>query len=115
MKVLIIDDEKSPEVFGLKATDVTWVRTYKQAMEALRNNIWNVIYLDHDLGPGKTGYDICKHLMNREASSLPEVIYITSFNAVGRKRMRDILLQVYNECKPSGKPCVFLEISDIKF
>jgi len=83
MKTLLVDDRRTMEV------DVT-ARTYKEAQRVLRTQEFDRLYLDHDLGGRKTGYDLVKwmtlvHIQPRE-------ILLISANPDGKRDMAEWLL-----------------------
>lgn len=62
-------------------------RTYDDALRMLRRYRWDVLYLDHDLGEPRTGYDL---LVQADREGLvPPVVECISWNPVGRKRIED--------------------------
>lgn len=91
-RTLLIDDSRNFKV------DKT-VRTYTTAIEALKEEIWGIVYLDHDLGyyidgDSRTGYDIlCWLELNPQY--LPKKIEIVSLNPSGRERMELVLERLY--------------------
>ncbi len=77
LKSLLVDD-----IRDLHADIIA--RTYKGA-EIIADTIFLYdckILLDHDLGPGKTGYDFINYLI--EISNMPAEVFIVSSNPVGR-------------------------------
>ena len=87
---LLIDDQRD-----LPADRVA--RTYKEGIEALREQHWDLLYLDHDLGdfsgPGGrelTGYDVACWLENN-TQFLPDRIEIVTSNPVGRRNIESAL------------------------
>jgi response regulator of citrate/malate metabolism len=89
MKDLLIDDVRN---FGCCKT----VRTYDEAINALKEEKWDVVYLDHDLGyDPKTGYDILCWL-EQNLQYLPGKIVIVSMNPSGRERMQLVIDKLYN-------------------
>jgi hypothetical protein len=73
------------------APDTIWrtARNYDEAVSLLRNGDVYILCLDHDLGKGKSGYDVAKIII--EESLWPEVIYSQSMNPVGRKNILSML------------------------
>jgi len=73
------------------------VRNYEDCIDILKNNIVYFLSLDHDLGEGKTGYDVAKYLV-QEGIEI-EQINIHSENPVGR----DNIIQLIKRYFPSTK------------
>ena len=108
MKILWIDDMKQPsfynEVFPELATCELLVicRDFNTARVALHSWLinWDRIYIDHDLGGEKTGYDLMCCLEAGQAEADPSdslvplsktgEIHIISNNPVGAQRMYDL-------------------------
>ncbi|MDO4190006.1 MAG: hypothetical protein Q4D29_13560 [Lachnospiraceae bacterium] len=97
MIFIFVDDErKSPftnETFPIKGTTVLTCRTYNSAINTIQHcveqNVPFMLDLDHDLGEEKTGYDICKYLVENEISPIKVVLHTQ--NVVGRMNMRQLL------------------------
>lgn len=83
---LFVDDIRNPP-----NSDWLIARSYDEAITILDTGLISAISLDHDLGEGKTGYDvICwieKKIRTNEWVYLPE-IYIHTSNPVGRQNMQ---------------------------
>ena len=69
--------------------EVRWARDYDEAVTELHRFRYDVICLDHDLGEGPTGYDLCKYIIAKHIYC-PEYRLHTS-NPVGRKNMTELL------------------------
>ena len=69
--------------------EVIWARNYDEAVTELYRFRYDVICLDHDLGEGPTGYDLCKYIIAKHIYC-PEYRIHTS-NSVGRKNMTELL------------------------
>jgi len=78
---LLVDD-----VRDLRVTDLI-ARTYKGAVQVLTALSVNVLYLDHDLGPGKTGYDLLNFIFDPKIRIKPKQIILVTMNPVGRQNM----------------------------
>ena len=102
MKILILDDDLNRhELFKLNYAkhELTHVFTAEAAIDALKNNTFDVVCLDHDLGGMQmvdswgtepTGYDVAKWIaMHPERK--PKLIYIHSYNPDGARNMHNIL------------------------
>jgi hypothetical protein len=84
MKMLLIDDLR---VMTVHRT----ARTYDDGIVALQNGPWDVLYLDHDLGEEKTGYDITNWLEQNPAYQ-PEAVVLVTMNPVGRENIARALV-----------------------
>lgn len=100
MKILILeDDENRMEIFkrNLIGHSITITEKSKEAIEYLKNNKYDYLYLDHDLG-GKvmvasgenTGYEVAKWL-EENPDRKPDHIILHSFNPVGSDNMKKAL------------------------
>lgn len=74
--------------------EVIIARSYDEAIAELGRFRYDVICLDHDLGDGPTGYDLCKYIIAKD-------IYCKEFrihtsNPVGRKNMTELLQRYTN-------------------
>lgn len=83
-RILLIDDLRTLTKPGEIA------RTYADGIKALQNGPWDELYLDHDLGEEKTGYDIMNWL-EANPEYLPGEIKFVTANPVGRKNMEVVL------------------------
>ena len=100
MRILILDDDLCRhKAFNKKfiGHDVKNVETSQETIDALQNENWDCVFLDHDLGgrvyvqSGKnTGYEVAQWLSNHPEKQ-PERIIIHSFNPVGAKNMQSLL------------------------
>jgi hypothetical protein len=92
-KNLWLDDERP-------APDASWevVKTAPEAIVALQQRPYEVISLDHDLGPPSagTGYDVLLYLERRAFNdlSIPETVLLHTANPVGRAKMRAALTSI---------------------
>lgn len=64
-------------------------RTYDDALRMLRRFDYDVLYLDHDLGEPRTGYDLLKQLI--VDGRVPARVECISWNPVGRERIERLL------------------------
>lgn len=90
MKSLLIDDLRCFE-------NVTIARTFDDGLKHLREQKWDVLYLDHDLGEDdefKTGYGIMCWLENNQ-EYLPKNIEFVTSNPIGRMRMKIVKEKLY--------------------
>lgn len=108
-KYLIIDDERTPElVMYMLSRGKVWQSTplkeleevteentfvaknYAEGIKALQEQIWEILFLDHDLGEEKTGYDVVCWLEKNPING-PAIICLTTSNPVGRDRMIQVI------------------------
>lgn len=73
-------------------SDFVPAKTYDEMISLLEQNKGNVeeISLDHDLGETKTGYDVCKYLVENDYWCMNRITIHTA-NAVGAKNMYQLL------------------------
>lgn len=64
-------------------------RDYEDAISKLSKFTFDIICLDHDLGEEKTGYDICKYIIENKIKCKEYRIHTS--NPVGRDNMYAIL------------------------
>jgi hypothetical protein len=93
---LWIDDERQPyKVFTEKVDFVLKASNYQEAIkliESTREQCVNdklYISFDHDLGLGKSGYDIAKYLVEHQIKIAGFTVH--SMNPVGRKNIIQLL------------------------
>lgn len=89
---LYLDDLRTP-----KSGNLYIVRSYQECIDFLQLNKVCFLSLDHDLGEGKTGYDVAKFLV-QEGIEI-EHINIHSANPVGR----DNIVQLIQHYFPSTR------------
>ena len=82
--LLFVDDERKP-------TTSLWrvAKTYEEAISILAEGEIEVLSLDHDLGEGKSGYDVAKWIV--EHNVWPRWINCHSMNPVGKANIRQLL------------------------
>lgn len=66
-------------------------RTYDIALRMLRRYEYATLYLDHDLGEERTGYDLLMVLIRE--NRVPPNVECISWNPVGRQRIASALLK----------------------
>lgn len=99
MKILFLDDDEARHAYfaGLAFKhSVDHVRTAEEAIQALRENQYDLACLDHDLG-GRiyvdpldlegTGYTVAKAMSLDLGMKRPSQVVVHSFNPVGVGRM----------------------------
>ncbi len=86
LKTFLVDDLRD-----IKADSVA--RTYADAVRIAEQLDLSkaVLYLDHDLGEVKTGYDFISYLIAED--NLPKEVLIVSSNPVGRDNIGRALVQ----------------------
>ena len=100
MRILVLDDDKARlELFqrNLIGHLVTCVETAPEAIQQLTEQVFQVVFLDHDLG-GKvfqesgegTGWEVAKWL-SENPTRKPVLTVLHSFNEAGRKNMLALL------------------------
>lgn len=100
MKILILEDDQnriSSFKRVLSAHQVTFTEKAEDCIRELRDNKFDCLFLDHDLGgevyvdsgPG-TGYEVAKWLEEHEDRQ-PNLIFLHSLNSVGVKNMKQAL------------------------
>lgn len=67
--------------------EVVWVRSYEQAVEALRSARFEFATLDYDLGAAETGLDVACHIVGLPVPTRPERIAIHSNHDEGAALM----------------------------
>lgn len=102
MKILFLDDNLIRHAAfcdKFAQHEITSVYTAEEAIECLKNNVYDVASLDHDLGghayvdsfgEEPTGYTVALWLA-ANPDRKPPTIYIHSFNPVGAANMHNIL------------------------
>lgn len=71
-------------------------RSYKEGIKYLESSKWDILYLDHDLGCNKTGYDVMCWLEEHLEFLPNRVVFVTS-NPVGRQRMEQVAGKLYKK------------------
>lgn len=99
MNILILEDS-GERIFKFKEKlighDVTFTKIPKEAIELLKNNTYDYIMLDHDMGetfeqPGEdTGYAVARWL-SENPEKAPRHILIHTMNNVGASAMMLVL------------------------
>jgi CheY-like chemotaxis protein len=99
MNILVLEDNiERQKAFTKKFNENTlvFVETANDAIEKLKSQKWDCLFLDHDLGeetedsnPGN-GYEVAQWLANH-AEHKPNEIIIHSANPVGSTRMKSEL------------------------
>lgn len=87
--LLWIDDIRHIPNNYINEYNTVIARSYNEAIKELHRFRYDIICLDHDLGEEKTGYDVCKYIVEND-------IYCSEFrihtsNPVGRQNMTQLL------------------------
>jgi hypothetical protein len=95
-RALVIDDIRNEDHIGLDTLhptqDILIARNYEMGKQALTHlGPWDILYLDHDLGEGKNGYQIIEwleeQLFNNNLNFLPKELIVISSNPVGIEKI----------------------------
>lgn len=123
MKILVLDDnEQRHESFAQRFSrdcDVTHVRTVTEALEALRDKSYDLVYLDHDLEDYQqsgmygssvelTGLDVARFIarMPEVVGQPPTRVVVHSWNPAGARAMVSTL-------REAGIPTTYEPFQDI--
>lgn len=103
-KVLFLDDNLErhtafKEKFKYPDTNVVYIETVNQAIKELDSTIYDVAFLDHDLG-GKifvkevegTGYEVALYIKKMPPEKRPYQVILHSHNPAGAIRMYNALI-----------------------
>ena len=95
-KLLYVDDIRKPNIirYSTYSYEIIVSRNYDDAINMLNMCKFNAIDLDHDLGEEKTGYDICKYIIENNIKL--DRVYIHTSNPVGRDNMKQLLERYTN-------------------
>ena len=90
-KLLYVDDIRKPNIirYSTYSYEIIVSRNYDDVINMLNICKFNAIDLDHDLGEEKTGYDICKYIIENNIKL--DRVYIHTSNPVGRDNMKQLL------------------------
>ena len=83
MRTLLVDDMRTADVTSIR-------RNYRTACVDAFKNKYDLLYLDHDLGEEKTGYDFIKYCIHHNITF--KEVNIVSSNPVGRDNIGFILV-----------------------
>jgi CheY-like chemotaxis protein len=98
MRILVVDDSKERQkIFtrGLIGNEqVIQAFNYDQAIEALNTNIFDLIFLDHDLdeeAASKSGMEVARYMVEMEEDRRPKKAIIHSLNPSGVENIASVL------------------------
>jgi hypothetical protein len=108
MKILFLDDMESRHIFFLrsfanKKDKFDWAKNAKEAYELLDKNVYDIVFLDHDLaedhyygksGDEDTGEDVAKYISTLPTADMPKYIIIHTLNPHGGNNMESRLKHV---------------------
>lgn len=99
MRVLILDDEPARQLLlGMKWAAHTVVQAWNasEAIHALDAATFDVVSLDHDLGPASRGDGdrVARHIVSMPAHCRPALALVHSANPVGARAMVQTLSRV---------------------
>lgn len=92
--LLYVDDLRNPPNILRQNYNIIICRNYKDTIYELDKRRCRVIDLDHDLGEDKTGYDICKYILQHQI--FLNKVFIHTSNPVGRNNMIQLIQKYYN-------------------
>ncbi len=91
MFALYVDDVRTPHYKMVEGDILVIARNYKRSIQLLEKYEFDIIFLDHDLGEEKTGYDIAvwieEKIMTKKWNKKIPIIKCHSANPVGRERI----------------------------
>lgn len=87
-KYLFIDDIRMPH--KANGYQLYVARSYDEAIYALSQQEFDIISFDHDIGVGKTGYDIAKYIVENSIK-IKEGFFVHSSNPVGKFNIIQLL------------------------
>jgi hypothetical protein len=101
MKILFLDDDldrHSKFTEASAGSEVTFVHSVAQAVEALTTEQFDIAFLDHDLD-GRvfveevegTGTQVAEYIAGMPCETRPRIVIVHSMNPYGAQRMMNIL------------------------
>ena len=101
MKILVLEDnEERIKYFKehlSEGCDLDIVKTSKEAISKLKESLWDIAFLDHDLGDQvyqeskeDTGFEVAQYLSSNP-ERMPAKVIIHSWNAQGALNMKKLL------------------------
>ena len=106
MKILLIDDTRVPSDIKdsessengtyQRYSDLTLVKSAESGIELLKQNQYDVLLLDHDLGEGLTGMDVVSAMEKGEVI-LPSKVRIVTANIIAGPIMLNALKRMQRE------------------
>ncbi len=98
MIILFVDDVRNPDIKMLPSDILIVSRDYENTIKLLDENEFDVVFLDHDLGEEKTGYDVITYLeekifTNQWNKKIPQII-CHSANPVGYAKISSVIKKI---------------------
>lgn len=95
LRILFVDDEEDRyRAFARKKRPqdrLVYVQTVEDALSSLREELFDIVFLDHDLGDGNLeGKDLVKYICAQQMP-LDSIFIIHSMNSVGGMNMKNML------------------------
>ncbi len=88
--ILFVDDIKQPGWYGISMYNVHHATTYEDAKYFMDRNIYDVIYLDHDLGSiSADGSNLLQYYIQLRRQKSFKVVCI-SWNPIGIERIKAV-------------------------
>lgn len=90
-KLLYVDDIRKPNCnnYNIDDIQIDIAVSYTDAIDKIKSTKYDGIDLDHDLGQSKTGYDICKYIVDNNIY-FKNILLHTS-NPIGKQNMFELL------------------------
>jgi hypothetical protein len=103
MRILLIDDKKTPQELGYDVERIA--RDFNQGIAALVEGGWDLLLLDHDLadftGPGgeeRKGWHVLRWLARPENRQyIPAKVKCVSHNPEGIRDIEDAMRKLYSD------------------
>lgn len=110
MMILIVDDERAivellKDRAAVKGHSVDTAYDGKKAMELIRSNVYDLVFLDHNM-PELTGLELLRYI--KENNLKPKVVIITGYAEIDEFFMKDRGADEY-----LTKPVKMKDIDDI--
>lgn len=102
---LWLDDVREPPSEGWVWCRMAWQARYLLSGQPRQGYVVVEVSLDHDLGPGQSGYDVATYLEEAvmgERLPVPDVMACHSSNPVGRQRIEQVLAGIRRRVSQGG-------------
>jgi len=88
---IFLDDQKEPTWYHLEPESVCCIRSGEKALQKAKKHgqPLEILYLDHDLGEGMSGYTVLAKLVE-DFNLPPQKVIIISLNPVGVARIKSL-------------------------
>ncbi len=98
MFALYVDDVRTPNLKMVEGDILVIARNYNSAIDFLNKHEFDIVFLDHDLGEEKTGYDIAtwieEKIMTKKWNKKIPILKCHSANPVGRERINMVAKKI---------------------